>query len=55
MCVQGTGCGTIVTDFHAPAPIDAPKRLVTRGLVLPQSTVGVQSLTHLHATVWADI
>ena len=24
-------------------------------LVLPQSTVGVQSLTHLHATVWADI
>ena len=23
--------------------------------VLPQSTVGVQSLTHLHATVWADI
>ena len=23
--------------------------------VLPQSTVGVQSLTHLHARVWADM
>ena len=28
---------------------------VGRHLVLPQSTVGVQSLTHLHARVWAVI
>ena len=48
---------------HRTARIDSVAHLRTQAFlrsfaqhwVLPQSTVGVQSLTHLHATVWADM
>ena len=49
-------------DHHLGRSVGADSEALPEGgrrfgreSVLPQSTVGVQSLTHLHATVWADM
>ena len=50
------GRRTSVDDIRARRLSLSTADLRVRGFsVLPQSTVGVQSLTPLHATVWADI